>query len=227
MLDTLRPVETPEGLALDLRCAGVVPRALAWVVDAGIRLGVLTAVLTVAGMFGQAGMGVGMVAMFLLMWGYPIAFEVLRDGQTPGKSALGLRVVGDNGTPVTWLPSIVRNLMRTVDLLPFLYGAGVATSLADPWSRRLGDIVAGTVVVYVDVPAERQPAPPVAATAPRLPLQPGEQRAIVAFAERASRMTTERQAELANLLAPVTGARGPGAVDAVLAIASHLLGRRK
>ena len=113
MLDTLRPVETPEGLALDLRCAGVVPRALAWVVDAGIRLGILTALMTVAGLFGKGGSGIAMVAMFLLLWAYPIVFEVLRDGQTPGKSALGLRVVGDNGTPVTWLPSIVRNLMRT------------------------------------------------------------------------------------------------------------------
>ena len=122
--------------------------------------------------------------------------------------------------------------MRTVDAMPApvpffpLYGFGLASSLADRYGRRLGDLVAGTVVVYVDVPAERQQAPPVAAQAPRLVLQPGEQRAIVAFAERAARMTAERQQELADLLAPLTGKAGPGSVDAVLAIASHLLGRR-
>jgi len=226
MLDTLRPVETPEGLALDLRCAGVVPRSLAWAVDFAIRIGVLMAISFVAAFFGEAGMGVMLVGAFALMWVYPILFEVLNDGQTPGKRTLGLRVVRDNGTPVTWLPSIVRNLMRTADMLPFGYGAGIVSCLADPWSRRLGDVVGGTVVVYIDVPPERRPAPSVAAAAPRLPLQPGEQRAIVAFAERATRMTPERQAELAELLAPVTGARGRGAVDAVLAIANHLLGRR-
>ena len=227
MLDTLRAVETPEGLALDLRCAGIVPRAYAWALDFLIRFAVLLTALSGLAFLGETGMGIGLVLMFALYWAYPIVFEVLRDGQTPGKKALGLRVVNGNGTPVTWLPAIVRNLMRTVDMLPLLYGFGVASCLVDPNARRLGDLVAGTVVVYVDVPAERQKAPPVAAQAPRLPLQPGEQRAIVAFAERASRMTGERQAELANLLAPLTGARGPGAVDAVLAIASHILGRRK
>jgi len=166
------------------------------------------------------------VLSFALVWLYPIAFEVLRDGQTPGKKTLGLRVVNGNGTPVTWLPSIIRNLMRTVDSLPFLYGFGVASCLADPHSRRLGDLVAGTLVVYADAPAERTPAPPVAAAPPPLPLQPGEQRAIVAFAERAGRMTPERQRELADLLEPVTGRYGKAAVDAVLGIASHLLGRR-
>jgi uncharacterized RDD family membrane protein YckC len=226
MLDTLRPVETPEGLALDLRCAGVVPRALAWSLDLGIRLAGGSVVLTALGMLGETGMGIGLVLMFALMWVYPIAFEVLWDGQTPGKRALGLRVANDNGTPVTWLPSIVRNLMRTVDMMPFLYGFGAATMLADTGARRLGDIVAGTVVVYVEPPPEPHAAPPVEASAPRLPLQPEEQRAIVAFAERSWRMTAERQDELATLLVPVTGARAGKAVDAVLAIASHLLGRR-
>lgn len=226
MLDTLRPVETPEGLALYLRCAGVVPRALAWAVDFAIRAGVFMAIAFLAAFLGEAGMGLLLVGLFALMWVYPMLFEVLNDGQTPGKHVLGLRVVRDNGTPVSWLPSIVRNLMRTADMLPFAYGAGIAACLADPWSRRLGDLVAGTVVVYVDVPPERSPAPSVAAAAPRLALQPGEQRAIVAFAERAARMTPDRQAELAGLLVPVTGARGHGAVDAVLAIANHLLGRR-
>jgi uncharacterized RDD family membrane protein YckC len=226
MLDTLRPVETPEGLALDLRCAGVVPRALAWALDFAIRFTVGMVLLTMLGMLGEAGMGVGAIVAFLLYWGYPIAFEVLRDGQTPGKKSLGLKVVNDNGTPVTWVPSIIRNLLRTVDMMPVVYGLGVATMLADASARRLGDVIARTVVVYVEPPTPPQAAPAVAAAPARLPLRPEDQRAIVAFAERAARMTPERQGELADLLAPVTATRGKGAVEAVLAIASHLLGRR-
>lgn len=226
ILDTLRPVETPEGLALDLRCAGVVPRALAWALDVAIRGMVAMTLLTGIGLLGPSGAGIGLIVIFAIYWGYMVVFEVLWDGQTPGKRALGLRVANDNGTPVTWLPSIVRNLMRTVDMMPVLYGFGVATSFIDPYGRRLGDLVAGTVVVYVDPPPEPHAAPPVEATAPRLPLRPEEQRAIVSFAERSWRMTPERQDELASLLVPVTGARPGNAVQAVLAIASHLLGRR-
>jgi uncharacterized RDD family membrane protein YckC len=226
MLDTLRPVETPEGLALDLRCAGVMARAFAWAIDFGVRFVALLASMFVLAFLGETGMGIALVVMFVLYWFYPVLFEVLMDGQTPGKRALGLRVLNDNGTPVTWLPSITRNLLRTVDMLPFLYGFGVASSLIDGSGRRLGDLAAGTVVVYADAAGERQAAPPVAAAAPRLALQPGEQRAIVAFAERTTRMTRERQHELAELLAPLTGTRGQGAIESVLAIASFLLGRR-
>src|SRR6187402_2694701 len=129
MLDTLRDVETPEGVALQLRCAGVVPRALAWLLDLMVRVAGIAAVSAVLGLLGGAGVGAGLVLIFLMYWGYPIAFEVWRDGQTPGKRAFGLKVVSDNGTPVTWLPSVVRNLLRTVDMLPALYGFGVASIL--------------------------------------------------------------------------------------------------
>jgi len=226
MLDTLREVETPEGVALGLRCAGVVPRALAWLLDLMVRAAVLTALSAALSLFGGAGSGVFLVLMFLLFWGYPVAFEVFRDGQTPGKRALGLKVVSDNGTPVTWLPSVVRNLLRTADMLPVLYLFGVASSLIDASGRRLGDLVAGTVVVYTERAPARPPPPLAAPQPPPLPLQLDEQRALIAFAERAPQMTTERQAELAQTLGPLTGARGEGAVAAVLAMANYLLGRR-
>jgi uncharacterized RDD family membrane protein YckC len=226
MLDTLRQVETPEGVALNLRCAGVMPRALAWLIDLLIRLAFAFAVLSVLGLLGGAGVGVALVLLFLVLWAYPIAFEVWRDGKTPGKSSLGLKVVNDNGTPVTWLPSVVRNLMRTVDMLPVLYGFGLASSLLDPASRRLGDHVAGTLVVYDERAPARPPAPDALPQRPSLPLQLDEQRAIIAFAERAPLTTPERQAELAEVLEPVTGARGRDAVAAVLGMANYLLGRR-
>ena len=226
MLDTLREVETPEGVPLNLRCAGVVPRALAWLLDAMVRSAVMVGVGTVLGLLGQAGMGVYLVTLFVVFWGYPVAFEVWRDGQTPGKRAFGLKVVADNGTPVTWLPSMVRNLLRTVDMLPLFYIFGVASSLADPAGRRLGDHVAGTLVVYTERAPARPPAPAAAPQRPPLPLQLDEQRAIIGFAERAPQMTPERQAELAEVLQPVTGERGNAAVAAVLGMANYLLGRR-
>jgi uncharacterized RDD family membrane protein YckC len=226
MLDTLREVETPEGVALSLRCAGVVPRALAWLLDLLVRGAVLAAVGTVLGLFGQAGKGVYLVCAFVVWWGYPIAFEVWRDGQTPGKRSFNLKVVCDNGTPVTWLPSLVRTLFRTIDMLPMLYVTGVTTSLIDSSGRRLGDLVAGTVVVYTESAPARPPAPVAAPLRPPLPLRIEEQRAIIGFAERAPQMTPERQAELAETLQPITAARGGAAVAAVLGLANYLLGRR-
>ena len=226
MLDTLRQVETPEGVALNLRCAGVVPRALAWLLDLLVRAAVLVALSAVFGLMGRAGLGVYLVALFVVVWGYPVAFEVFRDGQTPGKRAFGLKVVADNGTPVTWLPSLLRNLLRTVDMLPVMYGFGVASSLMDGSGRRLGDHVAGTVVVYTERASARPPAPAASPQRPPVPLQLDEQRAIIGFAERAPQMTPERQAELAEVLEPLTGQRGGGAVAAVLGMANYLLGRR-
>lgn len=226
MLDTLRHVETPEGLALNLRCAGVVPRAYAWLIDFGLRMVVISTVATMLAVFGSAGEGIALLAMFLLYWGYPIAFEVLLDGQTLGKKALGLRVVNANGTPVTWLPSIVRNLLRFVDMMPFAYGFGLLSGLIDRNGRRLGDLAAGTVVVYVEKVGSRVSAPPVQAQAPMQPLRIDEQGAIVAFAERAPQMTPERQEELADLLAPLTQAQGARGVQRLFGIANYLLGRR-
>lgn len=226
MLDTLRPVGTPEGLALSLRCAGVAPRAYAWLIDFGVRWALILTVAAVLALFGEAGQGVMLLIVFVLYWGYPVVLEVLFDGQTLGKKALGLRVVNANGTPVTWLPSIVRNLLRFVDMMPFFYGFGLLSGFFDRYGRRLGDLAAGTVVVYVERAGMRVSAPPVPALAPAQPLRIDEQGAIVAFAERAPQMTSERQEELADLLAPLTQAQGARGVHRLLGIASHLLGRR-
>ena len=226
MLDTLRQVETPEGVALHLRCAGPMPRAMAWAIDFMIRMAGVAMITSVLGLLGEAGVGIALVVMFLVYWGYPIAFEVWNDGQTPGKRALGIKVVGDNGTPITWVPSVVRNLMRTVDMLPAAYGFGLGTMLLDSSGRRLGDHVAGSVVVYAERAPVRPPAPAAAAQRPPLPLQADEQRALIAYAERAPQTSVERQQELAELLEPVTGVRGPASVATLRGFANYLLGRR-
>ena len=226
LLDTFRQVETPEGMALNLRCAGAVPRSMAWVLDLIIRIAVLWVLAMTLAVLGDAGMGLMLIAMFLVYWGYPIAFEVLNDGQTLGKRMLGLRVINDNGTPVTWVPSIVRNLLRTVDMMPVLYGFGLVSTLLDPSMRRLGDLAAGTLVVYVEKPGQSRTAPLVPPLPPQVVLQLDEQGAIVAFAERSQQMTTERQVELAELLSPLTRAKGETAVRRLLGMANYLLGRR-
>ena len=226
MLDTVREVHTPEGVALRLPAAGPIPRALAWAIDFGIRLGLLMAASTVLGLMGKAGMGLYLVLLFAVFWLYPIVCEGLFDGQTPGKRALDLRVVSSDGAPVGWLAACVRNLMRTVDMLPFGYACGLVSGLFDPWGRRLGDLVAGTMVVHVP---KTRPLPVMAADgvmAPVLPLRPEEQAAFVAFAERAPRLTPERQQELADIAAPATGAQGLDGVRRLAGIAHWLLGTR-
>ena len=229
MLDTVREVVTPEGVPLRLPAAGPVPRALAWLIDAAIRGAVLMVALLVLAALGMTGMGVYAILLFALMWLYPVLFEALDNGRTPGKRALGLRVIAANGAPVSWLASFTRNLLRVVDLLPALYATGLVTSLADPWGRRLGDMVAGTLVVHVasddfsGAEGHAAPAPPLA---PAVTLLPHEQSAVVGFAERAPMLTHERQVELADLAEPLVGARGPLAVARLYGIANWLLGRR-
>lgn len=225
MLDTLTQVETPEGIALRLRAAGVVPRALAWVIDFALRVAVIWMLSILMMFLGDAGMGIYLIVLFALFWLYPVLFEVLRDGQTIGKKAMGLRVIHANGTPVTWIASTVRNLLRTVDMLPFFYGFGVIAGLIDPRGRRLGDMVAGTLVVHVEKVALPIGAPDV----PALPLSQAlsleEKSAIIAFAERAQQLTEERQRELADILPTLTDAHGALGVQRLLGIASTLLGR--
>lgn len=226
MLDTLRLVETPEGVALQLRPAGVMPRAAAWAIDLLIRLTATALLLVLFGLLGAgAGAGLSLLLIFAMYWLYPILFEVLRDGQTIGKRAIGLRVIHANGTPVGWLASIVRNLMRTVDMLPVLYGFGAVAGLLDPQGRRLGDMVAGTLVVHVAPAAPAAVLPPTPAVWTEQVLLPEEKAALIAFAERGPRLTPERQAELADLLLPLTRQRGAPAVQRLYGMASALLGR--
>ncbi|MHB1057755.1 MAG: RDD family protein [Rhodanobacter sp.] len=225
MLDTVREIETPEGISLRLRAAGALPRAQAWMVDALLRLMALFVAMIPLSLFGKGGSGLAMLLMFALLWAYSVVCEVWLDGQTLGKRALGLRVVNADGTPVTWLPSVVRNLLRAVDALPGVYGVGLASTLIDPHARRLGDIVAGTMVVHANELPAGQQVPAMAAIPLPVVLAADEQAALVEFAERAGQLTVPRQEELANLLAPLTGRRDTAAIVQLVAHANWLLGR--
>ena len=123
MLDTNHQVEVPEGLEINLPVAGPVPRALAFMLDMLIRIGIYMLLSFVLGIMGHFGRGILYVFVFLLEWFYPVLFEVLMQGATPGKKMMGLAVVHDDGTPVSWSASLVRNLLRTADMFPLLYSA--------------------------------------------------------------------------------------------------------
>ncbi|AWH23160.1 MULTISPECIES: RDD family protein [Stenotrophomonas] len=225
MLDTYREVVTPEGVLLQLPAAGPMPRALAWLIDLGIRVGTGFVLAIPLALLEEFGRGIYLAIMFLLMWAYPIVCEALW-GRTPGKRALGLRVVMRDGAPLGWAGAVTRNLLRTVDMLPFAYALGLVSCLFDPHGRRLGDLVAGTVVVHA--PPFYLP-PPVtidSVLAPAQPLRPEEQTAVMAFAERAPRLSPARQQELAGLAQPLTGANGQVGVLRLYAMANWLLGRR-
>ncbi|ROU08349.1 RDD family protein [Lysobacter enzymogenes] len=227
MLDTYRQVVTPEGVALHLRAAGPVPRALAYLLDLLARGAIYVALVQLLAIpFGQAGGALVMLASFALTWFYPVLFEVLMQGRTPGKWALGLRVVAADGAPVGWMAAFARNLLRVVDALPLFYAVGLATSLIDPWGRRLGDMVARTLVVHAPRQALLHEAVAAPAMAPDQLLLAHEQAAVVAFAERGPGLTAARQAELADLAEPLVHARGQAAVARLYGIANWLLGRR-
>jgi uncharacterized RDD family membrane protein YckC/uncharacterized membrane protein SpoIIM required for sporulation len=201
-------IETPEHVSLDLEIAGVGSRALAGVVDMLILVGAAVAVILCVGILSGFGFTLGRVAPLLLVlgsfaaWnGYFILFEGLRRGQTPGKRAAGIRVVMDTGHAVTFGAATVRNLLRVADFLPPPYLIGLLLTAFHPRGKRLGDLVAGTIVVR-DRPQERVAAPRVAAQSqaePSIPeLGDEEFRLLSQFAARQAELEPASRARLAR-----------------------------
>lgn len=158
MLDDELVIETPERVELHYVLANVGNRFLAAFIDHLIQIVAGLIVLLIAGAFTKwtlfAGMGVWtaaitVLAIFAIYWGYFVAFETLWNGQTPGKRIMKLRVVREDGRPIRFFEAFIRNLLRlAVDLMPpFSYAIGVVSIIFSPRSKRIGDFVAGTVVV--------------------------------------------------------------------------------
>ena len=221
LTDTVRAHETPEGILLELRLAGPIVRACAWSIDMlirGILYGLIAAVFS---FFGGLGTAVMLIMFFLIEWFYPVVFE-LYNGASPGKKAMGLVVIHDNGTPVSFSSSFIRNLLRTADFLPFLYAAGLLSMLLNRNFQRLGDLAAGTLVVYRDKELVRAKIPDVEGLRPPVDLSVDEQRDLINFAERSSQLSAERQVELAAQLSSVTGKHGEAGVHEILGYATWL-----
>ncbi len=226
-VDTECQRETPEGVTLSLRPAGPPVRLVAWGIDAAMILVAQTLGGLLFGLLGQVGTGFLLLLAFALWWFYPVAFEVLRNGVTPGKALVGLQVVHDDGTPVGFSASLLRNLLRFADFLPFAYGAGLASMLLSNDFQRLGDLAAGTLVIYREDEIRERQIPKAPATPPQLPLDRREQRAVIDFGARYTTWNDERRAELAAVAAPITGTTGEAGVRRLLGVANWLLARQE
>jgi uncharacterized RDD family membrane protein YckC len=207
-------IATPEGVDLELTLAGVGSRFTSALLDYLFQLLILLALALVLGLgvglrpsAGGYAAAIWAVLAFLLFVGYDVSFEVLASGRTPGKRLNGLRVVLENGGPVTFPASSVRNVLRLIDLLPGAYLVGIASILVSSRNQRLGDHAAGTLVVR-----ERRALPPEPllrtfrgdVSAPAWDtggIGADELTAVRAFLARRDKLTADARAQLAAELA--------------------------
>ena len=158
-------IETPEQIKIDYSIAGIGSRFYAALIDIAVLtpivlIGMYVTVRAMIDLDQRLGnwlAAVAGVATFALQWGYYMAFEITTNGQSPGKRALGLRVIKVHGYPISFSDSVIRNLVRIVDFLPFFYGAGLLAMLSNKNWQRLGDLAAGTLVVKEDTKVYPKP----------------------------------------------------------------------
>lgn len=153
-------VETPENIRFGYDVADIGSRFLAILIDSLLQ-GVLYILLAVGAVFTASRLAelnvprvvndilaiLFIIFLFLVQFGYFLFLEIVMSGQTPGKRLFNLRVVKDNGYPLSPLDSIIRNIVRVIDFFPIAYGIGVLTMFLNRRAKRLGDFAAGTLVV--------------------------------------------------------------------------------
>lgn len=216
LVDTTAAVDTPERVRFRYRLAGPARRGAAWGLDfalqaivlAGVAL-LLSPLLLLPGVQG-VGTGALLLALFLMEWGYGALFETLLSGRTPGKLVFSLRVVREDGAPGSFPDFLLRNLLRAADFLPGFFAVGLTSMFLDRKLRRLGDLVAGTVVVVEQrgkVLGSLVIEPPVSdeerqALPSRVALTADEVAIIESFLRRRADLTADRAEELARQLGP-------------------------
>lgn len=148
-------VETPEQININFQKAGIGSRFYAALIDTAVLTLIMfvgayvnaTLIQDLRGIFGNWLGAISGIIVFAIFWGYYMVFEIVTNGQSPGKRILGLRVIKDGGYPISFADSAIRNLVRIVDFLPFGYGIGLTAMLINGNWKRLGDLAAGTLVV--------------------------------------------------------------------------------
>ncbi len=151
-------IETPELVAIEMPLAGIGSRFIAILVDyliwgaALLVLGLLAAILLPAlhffgGVSANWALGIFFLIVFLMQWGYFALFEAFGNGRTPGKRVAKIRVIHQSGRGINFVESLARNLVRFIDYLPGFYAVGIVSMFLTRRHQRLGDMVAGTLVV--------------------------------------------------------------------------------
>lgn len=148
-------INTPEQVSLEFHLAGIGSRFMAILVDSLIQVALfivlaLTQAMTswTFGIVGKWAVALTIIGYFVVYWGYFALFESLMQGQTPGKRVVGIRVVKDSGRPIKPGEAVARNFMRIIDFLPGAYVFGLISMAVSKEKKRIGDYVAGTVVVH-------------------------------------------------------------------------------
>lgn len=227
-LDDRITISTPEGIELALTLAGLGSRFIAGAVDLIIQVVLIGILAVVAGAIAGLLPAVVIVLGFAIWFFYPILFEVLAAGRTPGKRWTHLRVMRDSGAPVDLQASAIRNLVRLLDGPLLLYLPTMISIVVTARNQRPGDLAAGTVVIRetsVRAPARRPPpaapssvAPPAAAPGWDVSaVTPQEVAAVRRFLERRDSLDMPARRALARRLAEglsekVSGA-SPGLED--------------
>jgi len=231
LLDSVNTVQTPEGIDIYLRVAGVWPRSIAWIIDLLIRGFIYIVLAFFLTKLGDFGTGLMLIGLFFIEWFYPVFFEVHNKGMTPGKKYLKLQVLNSDGTPIGWSPSLLRNILRTVDFLPFFYGFGFISMLMNDKFQRLGDLAADTIVVYYQDSVtgysdKNKSVPERPHINADFNLNLKEQQSIIRYAERAGELSEARMQELAEILNPLDTTDHKMTKEKLLGIANGLTGQK-
>jgi uncharacterized RDD family membrane protein YckC len=226
-LDTDVAIETPEHIVFHYRLAGPARRAVAYLVDLVICYGILIIVglIIVLAFFGdtttddfkpegKAATGLLFVLLFAAQWIWFVVWEATR-GRSIGKKWLGMRVLAEDGRPIGWRAAALRNLLRAADVLPTGYLVGLTAMSISSRFQRLGDLVAGTIVI---IPESARAASAIELSPPAKPkelatlphevsLDAEEREAIELFLRRRHTLSHAREHELASMIADSISSR--------------------
>ncbi len=205
LLDDTLTINTPEGVEISAVLASPVSRGWALLLDLLIMVLLFLGLIWVSSRLPEGvGLGFFLASAFVVFWGYFFLFEWLNSGVTPGKKALNLRVISQDITPPTFAQCAWRNVLRYLDFMPGMFGVGMISMMISPRNQRIGDWMAGTVVVWRDPPKVTLPVLAAGeAYPPPWRLSRQEQRTLMAFADYAHDHHLERLIELSEPLAPL------------------------
>lgn len=223
-MDRNLDIRTPESISLRYELAGIGSRFLALAIDLLLQMVLLAlifwglywlsthdgarraaAAATNDSVSTNIGIAIIIAIVFIVLFGYFILFEAMWNGQTPGKKALGIRVVRDGGYPIDFTASLVRNLIRVGETIVGFYAISGIAAVLSPMNKRIGDLAAGTVVVReakmaapTDFLRQMREEPVYASTA----YVNGDERALIKrFLDRRDVLSRQRRAELAAQIA--------------------------